>query len=63
MTKKQRQKLFEHMMNEHGITLLDSEMMEIEAIILPPKPYPYKLNNEPKLVFLTKTKKYDKARH
>jgi len=28
------QPLFEHMLNEHGLTLLESEMSEIEAIVL-----------------------------
>ncbi len=29
-----RQELFDHMSNEHGLTLLQSEMMEIERIVL-----------------------------
>lgn len=37
-----RQKLFEYMSNEHGVTLLDSDINEIENIINPKK-YPYKL--------------------
>ncbi len=49
MTKEQRQKLFDHMSNEHGITLLESQIDDIADIILPPKPYPYTLGNEPEL--------------
>ncbi len=29
-----RQELFDHMSNEHGLTLLQSELMEIERIVL-----------------------------
>jgi hypothetical protein len=60
MTKEQRQKLFEHMSNDHGITLLESEMDAIADIILPPKPYPCTLGNEPELKWIIQRAKYFK---
>lgn len=43
-----QQKLFDYMLQEHGVTLLIGDMFEIEAIVLEP---------EPKQIELTKTEK------
>lgn len=45
MTHTRRQRLFEYMHQEHGVTLLDSDIDEIKNILYPVK-YPYILQSE-----------------
>lgn len=43
-----KQKLFDYMSKEHGVTLLSQDMQEIENIICP-KTYPYSASNVPEI--------------
>lgn len=48
--------LFTHMIEQHGLTLLESELEEIKTLCRPPKPYPFKTENEPELKWVFPSK-------
>jgi hypothetical protein len=49
-----RKKLFDHIWDNYGKTLVDDELQEIISICQPPKPYPYTADNEPELKWVFK---------
>ena len=50
----QRERFFEYMAQEHGLTMLDSEMDEIQHILFPPS-YPYDIDD----TMLSKLSEYE----
>ena len=50
----QRELFFKHMAQEHGLTMLDSEMDEIQRILFPPN-YPYDIDD----TMLSKLSEYE----